>query len=234
MLLQGHIQTQYPGLINSIQAMSTAVTQMGIHSDNISHFGVPGYQRKVPITTSFVEFLGPNAVDSVVSADRGRLRNTETPTHLALNCEGYFQKLRSNGTIELTRDGRFAVDKQGYFRTLDGQFVLTDAGTPLQLPSIPVDIKKELTISPNGTVSMVTGTMGEIRAIGRVGVVNRHGRAITNIDVKQGYVEDSNVILQYEFVNMVPIRRQFEANRQLFIIQSDTLSRTIQELGRTS
>ena len=39
-------------------------------------------------------------------------------------------------------------------------------------------------------------------------------------------------MLAKEFTALVPIRREFEANRQFFLIQSDSLSRMIQELGK--
>jgi flagellar basal-body rod protein FlgF len=68
--------------------------------------------------------------------------------------------------------------------------------------------------------------------VGRLAVVTETGEPAGKVDVKQRMVEDSNVFLQREFTEMMPIRRNFEANRQLFIMQSDSLSRMIQELGR--
>mgnify|MGYP006200332063 CR=1 FL=1 len=68
--------------------------------------------------------------------------------------------------------------------------------------------------------------------VGALGVVSQDGSTAAEVDVKQGYVEDSNVYLQKEYTSIMPVRRQFEANRQLFIMQSDQLSKMIQELGR--
>ena len=45
-------------------------------TDNIANYAIPGYQRKEPVVTSFVEFLGPNAVDQATNTEIGRLRRS--------------------------------------------------------------------------------------------------------------------------------------------------------------
>ena len=65
----------------------------------------------------------------------------------------------------------------------------------------------------------------------RLSVVTAEGSVIPTPDVKQGYLEYSNVAIQQEFFEMVPIRRNFEANRQMFLLQSSLLSSAIEQLG---
>lgn len=234
MELKGHVSYQGDGLSISTRAMLTQLSILNVHTENIAHFGMPGYQRKEPIVTSFVEFLGPQAVDQVTSTEIGRLRKSGQPLDLALNTKGYFQKLNAMGGIELTRDGRFSIDKDGYLRALDGKHIASSSGQPLQLSVIPQDLEKHMRVSPAGEVQVYDTRLGELVAVDRIGVVSETGSVADDIDIKQGYVEDSNVMLQQEFVGMVPLRRMMEANRQMFLLQSDGLSRMIQELGRTS
>lgn len=232
MVLEGKITHHGDGMGISVQAMNANIKQIKIHTDNIAHMDIPGYQSKKPILTSFVEYLGANAVDSVVNTEVGRLRNTGNPLDLAINDKGYFQRLSQNGRIELTRDGRMALDKEGYLRSVDNKFILSDAGLPIKLTHIPADLKRDLTISAEGSIQIYDPASSQMVYQGRVHVVDENGITVTQGDVVQGFVESSNVMMQNEFVGAVPIRRQFEANRQLFLIQSDALSRTIQELGR--
>ena len=63
----------------------------------------------------------------------------------------------------------------------------------------------------------------------KVGVIN--GLAVLNPDVKQGYNEHSNVVLQNEFLAIKPVVRNFEANRQIFLIESSNLQKVISQLG---
>ena len=58
--------------------------------------------------------------------------------------------------------------------------------------------------------------------------------AVLNPDVKQGYNEYSNVTLQNEFLAVKPVVRNFEANRQIFLIESTNLQKVISQLSSTS
>ncbi len=232
MVLRGNIQYQGDGLTISTRAMVTQLEVLNVHTDNIANFGVPGYQRKEPVITSFVEHLGVEGLDTATNTEIGRIRLTGHPLDLALNTKGYFQKVNAFGAVEMTRDGRFEVDKDGYVRALDGKQVLSASGTPLKLDVIPDDLKAHLKIAPDGTIEVYDTKAGKMVSFDQIGVANQDGSPVSKVDVKQGYVEDSNVMLQKEYVSIMPLRRQFEANRQLFILQSDLLSRMVQELGR--
>ena len=233
MVLQGQVNYTGDGLTISTRAMVTQLAVVNVHTDNISNFGVPGYQRKDPVVTSFAEYLGPNAIDKATSTEIGRIRQSGNPLDFALNTKGYFQKMNAAGGVELTRDGRMKLDQDGYLRALDDKKILSAAGVPLRFTTIPKDLAKQVKVSPDGTVTVFDNQQGKTIPMGRLGIVSQEGSIAAEVDVKQGYVEDSNVYLQNEFVSIIPLRRNFEANRQLFILQSDNLSRMIQELGRT-
>lgn len=231
MVLKGYVYDS-DGLTISIKAMHTQMALLNVHTDNIANFGIPGYQKKNAVVTSFAEYLGPNAVQPMTDTEIGRIRKSGNPLDCALNNKGYFQKINALGGVELTRDGRFQLDKDGYLRALDGKQVLSASGTPLKFSIIPQNLDKAVKITPNGEVQVYDVKKGETVSMGRLGVVSQNGSAADKIDVKQGYVEDSNVMLAEEYTAIMPLRREFEANRQMFIIQNDALSRMIQELGR--
>lgn len=232
MQLQGYVYAAGDGLAISTKAMHTQLALLNVHTDNIANFGVPGYQKKESIVTSFAEYIGPNAVEAVTNTEIGRLRKSGNPLDLALSTKGYFQKINALGGVELTRDGRMQLDKDGSLRALDGKQILSASGVPIKFSIIPDDLDKEVKISPNGDISVYDPKAGKMVSMGRLGVASETGGAADTVEVVQGYVEDSNISLQQEFVSIMPLRRQFEANRQMFIIQSDALSRMIQELGR--
>ncbi|MBX2861229.1 MAG: hypothetical protein KTR14_08335 [Vampirovibrio sp.] len=234
MVLRGRISTQEDGLTISTRAMVTQIHIMKTHTDNIANFGVPGYQSKEPVLTTFVEHLGPSGVDEVVNKEVGRLRVTGNPLDTALTVPGYFQRLNKAGNVELSRDGRFRLDKDGNLLSVDNKPVLSNTGVPIQLPFIPMDIKKQLNVSRNGQIQLLDLKTGSTINVARLGIVNPEGTVLTDVDVAQNYVEDSNVYLQKEYTGIMPLRRQFEANRQLFLVQSDALSRMIQDLSRGS
>jgi flagellar basal-body rod protein FlgF len=232
MQLTGHLTYQGDGMGISTKAMMTQMTVLKSHTDNIANFGVPGYQRKEAVITSFAEHLGPNAVDQVTSDEIGRLRRSGNPMDFAINNKGYFQRLMPSGEVELTRDGRFRLDKDGYLLSVDDKHILSTAGMPIRFSTLPKDMERQVKVASDGTITVYDDKQGKMLPQGQIAVVSKDGGVASEVDVKQGYVEDSNVFLQREYVAIMPLRRQFEANRQLFIMQSDSLSRMIQELGR--
>lgn len=231
MVLKGYVYAN-DGMTISMKAMHTQMSLLNVHTDNIASYGVPGYQKKNPVITSFAEYLGPNAVDSATNTEIGRLRQSGNPLDVALNSQGYFQKLNAYGGVDLTRDGRFHLDQDGYLKALDGKRILSQAGLPIRFSVIPEDLDKNVEITPDGEVQVYDAKKGKAISMGTLGVANEQGAAAGKVDIKQGYVEDSNVMLQDEYMAIMPLRREFEANRQMFILQNDNLSRMIQELGR--
>lgn len=231
MVLRGYVYAN-DGLTISVKAMHTQMAVLGAHTDNIANYAVPGYQKKEAVVTSFAEYLGPNAVDTATNTDIGRLRRSGQPLDFALNNKGYFQRLGATGGIDLSRDGRFKLDKDGFLRSLDNKQILSAAGKPIQFPYIPDDLDHSVKVSPSGEILLYDSKKGQALNIGRIGVANEQGTVASDIDIKQGYVEDSNVMLQEEYMAIMPLRREFEANRQMFILQNDAVSRMIQELGR--
>src|SRR5262245_32289794 len=158
--LRGYVYAN-DGLTLSTKAMHTQMQLINTHTDNIANFGIPGYQRKRSVVTSFAEHFGPNAVDTVTDTTIGRLRLSNYPLDLALNTPGYFQRLGAGGTVELTRDGRFHLDKDGWILSLDGKRILGADGAPLRFSTLPSDPEREVKVSPQGEVHLYNPHTGK-------------------------------------------------------------------------
>ena len=157
---------------------------------------------------------------------------SDNPLDLALANKGYFQIQSSDG-VKLTRDGRFKIDKEGNLLTLEDDRVLSSAGVPIQLPVVPEKIE-DIKINSKGLVSVFNKDTKKMETAGYIGVVDSNGVIVMDPQIKQGYNEFSNVSLQNEFLGMMPIIRNFEANRQIFMIQNQNLQKVISQLGSTS
>ncbi len=233
MRLQGGIYLNQDGLSQSIRAMHLTTEVFGIVSENVTGFDKIGYQRKEAVVSSFAETIGIHALSKSVDDQVGRILQTKNPLDLALNNKGYFQTQQQDGSIDLTRDGRFVLNKNGELVSLQGLNVLDDAGMKIKVPFFPRQLD-DIKIDPTGKMSIFNPDTQKLDHFGTIGVVSSDGAIATSVDVKQGYTESSNVSLQQEFMELVPWRRNFDANRQLFVLQNNNLSRAIQELGRGS
>lgn len=220
------------GLVASIKAMQVQSALINISNENVTGFDKVGYQRKEAVVSSFTEYLGTNGVSTTVDDQVGRLTSTGNPLDIALGSKGYFQIQSPNG-VRLTRDGRFKLDKNGNLLTMDNAKVLADNGSPIKLSIMPDDLKK-IVVNTKGSLSVFNKKTNELEHMANIGVVDSAGSVLMNPDVRQGYNEYSNVSLEREFLGMMPVIRNFDANRQIFQIESSNLSKTISQLGQSS
>lgn len=232
MKINGGIRYCEKGLTASLRAMHVQSELIGMYNENVTGFDKIGYQRKDPVVSSFTEFIGVHGLSQTVDDKVGRITMSDNPLDIALANKGYFQTQGENG-VKLTRDGRFKLDKSGNLLTLQDEQVLSAAGTPIQLPLVPEKIE-DVKIDAKGIVSVLNRQTHKFEQAGRLGVVDANGLVVTDPQVKQGYNEYSNVSLQDEFISMMPVIRNFEANRQIFMIQNQNLQKVISQLGTTS
>ena len=230
MKINGGIRYCEKGLTTSLRAMHVQSELIGMYNENVGGFDKIGYQRQEPVVSSFTEFLGIHGLSKTTADKVGRISVSENPLDLALANKGYFQIQTADGT-KLTRDGRFKLDKQGNLLTLEDDKVLSNAGVPIQLPVVPEQLQ-DVKINSKGLVSVLNRKTNKFETAGYVGVVDTNGVVVMNPEVKQGYNEYSNVSLQDEFISMMPVIRNFEANRQIFMIQNQNLQKVISQLGQ--
>ena len=229
MRLNGGIYYNNNGLTTSVRAMHLQSVILSMRNDNVAGFDKVGFQRKEPVVSSFCEYLGANALSQTIDDKVGRIGVSGNPLDIAISNKGYFQVKTPNG-IKLTRDGRFKLNKEGYLVSLEDYNVLSDAGVPIKLPSIPQDLK-QVKIDRDGKVQVFDENQRKLVLVGRIGAVDANGIAVTDPNMKQGYNEYSNVALQEEFIKMMPIMKNFDANRQMFMLQNSVLGKAISQLS---
>ncbi len=232
MQINGGVRFCEHGMRASIRAMHVQSEILGMINENVEGFDKVGFQRREPIVSSMTEYIGIHGLSSTVDDQVGRIMVSKNPLDIALANKGYFQVQTPNG-VKLTRDGRFKLDKEGHLITLEDFPVLSDAGMPITLPVIPDNIDK-VVVDAKGKVSVYDKRTNKLADAGFLGVVDANGMAVLDPQVKQGYNEYSNVTIQNEFLAVKPVVRNFEANRQIFLIESNNLQKVISQLGSAS
>ncbi len=232
MQINGGVRFCEPGLRASIRAMHLQSSILQITTENVNGFDKVGYQRREPVVSSFTEFLGVHGLSSTIDDQPGRIISSGNPLDIAIANRGYFQIATPDGVV-VTRDGRFKYDKEGNLLNLEDNPVLSDSGVPIKLTLVPRS-PDEIVVNTRGKISVFNPQTRKMEECGVLGVVDANGMAVLEPDIKQGYNEYSNVSLQNEFLQVKPVVRNFEANRQLFIMQSNNLQSVISRLGSTS
>lgn len=229
MQINGGVRFCEHGIKASIRAMHLQTEVLGMINENVNGFDKIGFQRREPIVSSFTEYIGVHGLSTTIDDQVGRIMTSKNPLDIAMANKGYFQIQTSEG-VKLTRDGRFKLDKEGFLLDLQDNHVLSDAGMPIKLPVVPHSVD-QVVVNSKGHISVYDAHSDKVYPAGYIGIVDANGMAVLNPDVKQGYNEHSNVVLQNEFMAVKPVVRNFDANRQLFMIQSSNLQKVISQLG---
>lgn len=240
-------------LMIGLSRQLTLRREMDITANNIANANTPGFHveslllrsEAAPTATSQD---GPGDLQYVDAWGIGRdfregtLEFTGRQLDVALEGDGFFQVEAANGDALYTRDGRFTIDGEGRLAASDGALVLDDLGAPILIDPAqgPVMISEDGALVQNNAeiARLAIYTFENLGALSKTG----SGRYAASEDapadlaadfqLRQGYVESSNVQPILELTRMIETMRAYESVSR-FISQGEELSRkAIERLGR--
>ena len=200
-------------------------------------------------------------VDTVATIyETGALKQTDNETDVAIvdhkdtanpaeQTTDFFAVKTASG-IRYTRDGSFSLQPtQNGTRILTtdvGDPVLGTTGQPIELPQGKVNISQDGTVEVNGEnvdqlqiVGFQTAQLQKDPTLlkkegGNLFVYGGTGtpQADANPDVKQGFLETSNVNTVRKMVEMITVMRSYEANSKIIQSLDSTLDRTANDVGK--
>ena len=189
----------------------------------------------------------PTAVTKMFS--QGNFKETGNNLDLAITGNGFFKVQLPDGTMGYTRNGSFKVDANGQMVTSDGYPLVPNI-------VIPPDAV-QVSIGTDGTVSVLQAGQTNSSQIGQITLTNfvnpaglhslgdnnyinttASGDPIEGIagqnglgQMRQGFVEMSNVQLVEEMTDLITGQRAYDANSKA-ITTSDEMLKTVNQLKR--
>jgi flagellar basal-body rod protein FlgG len=190
--------------------------------------------------------LGNKPVATFRSFSQGDIQETGNSLDIAINGNGFFQIMRTDGTYAYTRDGVFQINSDGYIVNSSGLRLFPETSLPEGISAI--------NISQDGVISAKIEGQTETEEIGQIELatfINPAGlRAIgSNLyeetessgepafglpdeegfgTVMQGYLEKSNVDVVQEMINLIVAQRSYEINSKAVKTADELLSLTNQ------
>lgn len=221
-----------------LQAQTQALQTI---ANNVANINTTGYRGQQPLFRSLLAVSGADTADPLNRAindfnvlggshtdlSGGNLERTGNSLDLAIEGGGFFAVQTPAGTL-YTRNGNFQVSPSGQLTTSAGDPVLGEQG-PVTLPSGPVSISGDGTISSNGAVA---GTVRLVEFAPRSMPVAVGGSYYSAPDggvqpavasyLRQGMLESSNVNPVSAVVDMITIQRHAEMlEHAMSVFQSD-------------
>lgn len=195
------------------------IIQSTLESKEMFNFtgGINGNERK-----ELGNFIYGNQIDGVYkNFDQGSLTQTLNSTDFAIIGNGFFTVQSDDGQIAFTRNGNFKVNELNQLITMEGYKVLggDDKGG----------------ISQPGSSLLITdfNDYRELNSIeNTLYTSNQEGFTLMNAEVRQGFLEMSNVNIADQLIKMIEVSREFESNQKLLHTADETLSKAVNEIGR--
>ena len=231
----------------SLNSLDIALRKQAISAQNLSNVNVTGFRRDVYENFASLYLRAEDQLDTRAFAvttgsgefdeQQGRMRATNQPTDLAIDGKGYFVSKRDGLENSLTRRGDMSVSIEGNLVNGQGALILSETLQPIQVPPF-----REIYVREDGKllIEPLNGEPGVTQLIGSIGLVSGEGQQMRkdldgeirpadgapivtdqNVNVKQGYIEESNVSVIDELVASMGYQRSYEMNLKLIKLASD-------------
>lgn len=221
---------------------------LDIIANNLANANTVGYKGDMPVFRTFnasrqvppawtPDFVA--LTDQAVDFSQGPLMKTENPLDIAIAGEGFFEIQTPQG-LRYTRKGDFAITDDGNVVTQGGDFLMGEEG-PVVLTEGEIDIDQEGVIWVDGNrqqrIRVVTfpGTDTLVKEGDATFAWPGKGsevRLSDQVDVRQGYLESSNVNPVREMVHMIDAIRTYEVQQKVIHSFDDTRRKVVEEVGR--
>lgn len=188
--------------------------------------------------------LGVKTAATTRVFNQGILMSTGRALDVAIEGEGFFQIMKEDGSLAYTRDGSLKTDAMGQLCTTDGLLIQPQT-------SIPRDAS-EINITPDGNISVKTGTNTTQTIVGQLQLVKFQnpsgllsighnlyvetpgsGNPVQDMPGQNGmgllqatFLEGSNVQIVDELINLIKAERAFESNSKIINSSSEILRQT--------
>jgi len=180
---------------------------------------------------------------------QGNFKETGNNLDMAITGNGFFKITLPDGTEAYTRNGAFKLDSTGTIVNSDGYKLAPEIVIPPDSVAISVAV--------DGTISVLQAGQQESTVIGQIGLTNfinpaglhslgdnlyintsASGEPVEGVagqnglgQIRQGFVEMSNVQLVEEMTDLITGQRAYEASSKA-ITTSDSMLQTVNNLKR--
>ncbi len=248
------------GLYASAEGAAAQARRMEVISHNLANVDTPGFKRQLAVlqarhTEAILQGLdqegsgsrndiggGVEIAETETDFGQGTLRQTGSPTDLAIEGNGFFVIDGGDSQRLLTRAGNFQLNSEGILVTQTGRPVLSQESTPIELaPGLPWSVGEDgvitqgasriplAVVEPAHMADLVHQGDNMFRAISSTTPV-----AASQRSVRSGYLELSSVKPATEMMEMIEASRAFESNVRLIQSQDQMVGQLLSRVLRQS
>ncbi len=176
-------------------------------------------------------------LDSYTDFSAGGVQATHGPLDFAIDGDGFFA-VEAGDELRYTRAGHFELNAAGELVDRDGSIVLDDTGAPILIDpeSGPVLLSPDGELQQDGAPIARLGVFvfDDIQSVRRSGfnqfISDAAPTTAENAQIRQGFIEISNVSPVKAMTEMIDILRAYESAAQVIETSSELARNAVQTL----
>lgn len=220
-------------LMNQMEAKTAPTTK---------ELNIPEQQTIGPLHT------GVYMQEAIPDFTQGDIQETGKDTDLALvedmvpdeNGGLFFTVQNDAGDQRLTRNGNFTVDNEGFLVTNQGYYVSDENDNPIQTNGTEPTVNEDGAIQLDGdTIPLGIAYSDNVNQLEKEGEGLFNGDAGdipdgTSFQVKQGFLESSNVDPSQAMTDKMEAHRAFETNQRVLKAYDESMDKAVNNIGQLS
>ena len=215
------------GIYTAASGLDARMKNLEIVANNLANLNTTGYKRQVPFS-EILSQAGNVQVQQMTDYREGNMYQTSNPLDLAISGNAFFVVQTQGGPV-LTRNGNFQISNDGYLVDQAGNKVMGRNGS-INLNTLQLNKKNSITISSSGEIKMGDVVVDKLmvanlndpqqanRTTGVDFSVENSGFRIApenGYQIKQGYLEESNVNPIKEMEAMIQINSEYNSSSKM-------------------
>jgi flagellar basal-body rod protein FlgF len=235
--------------------MEPMMTRLEVIANNLANMNTTGYKRdevfmQLVKDAALLQAQGKGdlsevQVERITDFSDGSLNPTNNPLDVAVQGRGFFVVDTPQG-LRYTRNGNFTLTSSGTLVTAQGDPVMGVNGR-IQLPDLQNLKRGQIVISESGEIDVDNRSIARLRVVdfgAGTGLTKQTSSLFVapagvlpsdiredSVQIRQGFLEGSNVEGLEEMIAMIELTRNFESNQRIIQAEDGTLERA-NDVGR--
>lgn len=242
-----------PLTIAAASGLQSRMDSLELLANNLANAETSGYKGDREFYGLYVSPeadnpLGPDFLTTLPVVERqwtdfsqGSFQTTGNPLNIALSGRGFLAVNGPDGVL-YTRNGNLHVAHSGELVTADGYPVRAIGNRTLKITS-----DKPVQISPDGSVHVDQQLIGQMEIVDfkSTASLKKLNAAVfqntdpknlpapaVNVEVQQGKIENSNIVVPEATMRLVGVMRQFEMLQKAVTLDADMNKKALDEVAR--
>ena len=222
------------GIFTAARGLDVRMKNLDVIANNLANLNTTGFKKEMPFSEVMNQY-GQTQIQQVTDFSQGDLAQTNNPTDVAISGKGFFVVQTGNGP-ELTRNGSFKLSDSGYLIDQQGNKVMGQNGE-IKLDLQSFEKQKTLLISSDGEVKYGNNVIDKLMIAKMNGQQDSSRDSGTNFtattgfqvanqsdfQIKQGYLEESNVNPIKELENMIQVNNEYQSASKMITFLDKSL-----------